>query len=65
MNDVKARLVAALSNRYRIERELGAGGMATLQLAEGLENDRQVVPRLATVYPMDVRFTPCPGPAET
>ncbi len=25
-----ARLAAALSDRYRIERELGAGGMATV-----------------------------------
>ncbi len=28
MNDAAARLSAALSDRYRIERELGAGGMA-------------------------------------
>jgi hypothetical protein len=27
------RLSAALSDRYRIERELGAGGMATVYLA--------------------------------
>jgi hypothetical protein len=27
------RLTAALSDRYTIERELGAGGMATLMLA--------------------------------
>ncbi len=26
-------LIAALSDRYRIERELGAGGMATVYLA--------------------------------
>jgi serine/threonine-protein kinase len=29
-----ARLATALSDRYRIERELGAGGMATVYLAE-------------------------------
>jgi len=33
MQDVVARLTAALADRYRIERELGAGGMATVYLA--------------------------------
>ena len=36
------RLSAALSERYRIERELGAGGMATVYLAEDLKHDRKV-----------------------
>jgi len=36
------RLTAALSDRYRIERELGAGGMATVYLAQDLRHDRQV-----------------------
>jgi hypothetical protein len=31
-----SRLNAALSDRYRIDRELGQGGMATLYLAEGM-----------------------------
>ncbi len=35
-------LAAALSDRYRIERELGAGGMATVYLAHDLKHDRQV-----------------------
>ncbi|MCL4864401.1 MAG: serine/threonine protein kinase, partial [Gemmatimonadales bacterium] len=36
------RLTAALSDRYRIERELGQGGMATVYLAQDLKHDRQV-----------------------
>jgi len=40
--EVVARLAAALADRYRIERELGAGGMATVYLAEDLKHDRKV-----------------------
>jgi len=36
------RLNAALTGRYVIERELGAGGMATVFLAEDLKHDRHV-----------------------
>jgi len=35
-------LAAALSDRYRIERELGAGGMATVYLAHDLKHGRDV-----------------------
>lgn len=41
MDDV-ARLRSALGDRYRIERELGSGGMATVYLAEDLKHHRQV-----------------------
>jgi hypothetical protein len=36
------RLTTALADRYRIERELGAGGMATVYLARDLRHDRDV-----------------------
>ncbi len=36
------RLSGALSDRYRIERELGAGGMATVYLAHDLRHEREV-----------------------
>ena len=35
-------LKGALADRYRVERELGAGGMATVYLAEDLKHHRQV-----------------------
>jgi serine/threonine-protein kinase len=37
-----ARLAAVLSDRYRLEREVGAGGMATVHLAEDLKHHRRV-----------------------
>ena len=48
------RLCLALAERYRIERELGAGGMATVYLAHDLKHDRKVAvkvlrPELAAV----------------
>jgi dipeptidyl aminopeptidase/acylaminoacyl peptidase len=39
---MNARLAAALADRYRIERELGQGGMATVYLARDLRHDRDV-----------------------
>jgi eukaryotic-like serine/threonine-protein kinase len=41
-----ARLQAALADRYRIERELGRGGMATVYLAQDLRHDRPVALKL-------------------
>ena len=42
MNAPLAHLTAALVDRYRIERELGVGGMATVYLARDLRHDRDV-----------------------
>ena len=41
MNDA-TRLASALESTYRIERPLGAGGMATVYLATDLKHDREV-----------------------
>ncbi|MGH7469405.1 MAG: serine/threonine-protein kinase [Longimicrobiales bacterium] len=42
MIDMVGRLSVGLADRYRIERELGAGGMATVYLACDLKHDREV-----------------------
>ncbi|HEY6108185.1 MAG TPA: protein kinase [Gemmatimonadales bacterium] len=54
MTDSMPGLATALADRYRIERELGAGGMATVYLAHDLKHDRKVAvkvlrPELAAV----------------
>ncbi|HEY7899247.1 MAG TPA: protein kinase [Gemmatimonadaceae bacterium] len=42
MNPPPVSLATALADRYRVERELGAGGMATVYLAHDLRHDRSV-----------------------
>ena len=42
MTDMFDRLKTALSNRYAIQEEVGAGGMATVYLAEDLKHRRKV-----------------------
>jgi eukaryotic-like serine/threonine-protein kinase len=56
--DALSRLSTALADRYRLERELGQGGMATVYLAEDLKHHRQVAikvlkPELAAVLGAD------------
>jgi hypothetical protein len=60
------RLREALAGRYAIERELGAGGMATVYLAQDLKHDRKVAvkvlrPELAAAldpdrFPREIRI---------
>ncbi len=58
MPEITSRLSAALADRYRIERHLGEGGMATVYLAEDLKHKRRVAikvlrPDLAAVLGAD------------
>ena len=54
MPELLSRLQSALSDRYRLDREIGAGGMATVYVAEDVRHDRRVAlkvlrPELAAV----------------
>jgi serine/threonine-protein kinase len=54
MSEITGRLTTAIADRYRIERELGAGGMATVYLAHDVKHERKVAlkvlrPELAAV----------------
>ena len=54
MTEITSRLSTALADRYKIERHLGEGGMATVYLAEDLKHKRKVAvkvlrPELAAV----------------
>ena len=61
MTDELARVRAALADKYSIEREIGAGGMATVYLAEDIKHDRRVAvkvlrPELAAAEHDDAPF---------
>jgi len=58
MRDDLAHLTETLADRYRVERELGAGGMATVYLAHDIRHDRKVAlkvlrPELAAILGAD------------
>ena len=67
MSDSLQRLTAALSDRYRIERELGSGGMATVYLAQDIKHDRRVAvkvlrPELAARSSILLQLSPLAQP---
>ncbi len=47
MTEITSRLSTALADRYRVEREIGSGGMAIVYLAEDLKLHRKVALRLS------------------
>ena len=44
------RLKTALADHYAIQEELGAGGMATVYLAEDLKHDRKVAVKVLLAF---------------
>ncbi len=68
MSILPPTLTTALADRYRIERELGQGGIATVYLAQDLRHHRKVAikvlrPELAAVigaerFLSEIRTTP-------
>ncbi len=69
MTETTARLTAALADRYAIEREIGAGGMATVYLAKDLKHDRdcrnQLLGGFALHNPRAGLRTVCQSPIAT
>ncbi len=66
MTDILARLTVALADRYTIEREFGAGGMATVISRTTFNHDRKVTikvlrPELAAVrFLQEIKITANP-----
>jgi len=57
MTDAVTRLTTVLADRYRTERELGAGGMATVYLAVDLKHHRKVAIKV-----LHAELSAIPGP---
>ncbi len=66
LTDYQQRLTEALAGHYALDREVGAGGMATVYLARDLKHDRQVAlkvlrPELSAAlgserFPREIKF---------
>ena len=52
MTAVPQRLAAAFDDTYRLIRELGRGGMATVFLATDLKHEREVAVKVSTAIPV-------------
>jgi eukaryotic-like serine/threonine-protein kinase len=63
MTSVPDRLGTALADRYTIERELGAGGMATVYLAHDIKHDRDVAIKVLHPDPANLIGSGCVQPA--
>ena len=64
MSEAITRLNAALEGRYRIESELGEGGMATVYLADDIKHERKVA--LKVLKPeLSFRRSPSPSVSHT
>ncbi len=55
MTEITAKLSTALADRYRIERHLGEGGMATVYLAEDLKHKRKVAVKVLRLITQGTR----------
>ena len=65
MADILDRLRTALQDRYTIERELGAGGMATVYLAHDQKHDRMVAVGWTAPNPGYMTIGKCKTKADT
>jgi serine/threonine protein kinase len=54
----RTELFTALTSQYRVERELGSGGMATVYLAHDVKHDRKVALKV-----LSRSSPPCWGPS--
>ena len=64
MSDTPQRLAAALGDRYAFEREIGAGGMATVYLARDLRHSRPVAIKVVRPELGGPGLAPVAGPGE-
>ena len=54
MTDTLTRLTTAIQDHYRVEKEIGAGGMATVFLAEDLKHHRKVGATCSVIHMEDL-----------